>query len=35
LKLAELVHKAKDQQEAEEIPDSKSLFDKIKRSARG
>jgi hypothetical protein len=35
LKLAELVHKAKDQQEAEEVPDSKSLFDKMKRSGRG
>ena len=35
LKLAELVHKAKDQQEAEEVPDSKTLFDKMKRSVRG
>ena len=29
------VYKAKDKQEAEEIPDSKSLFDKMKRNARG
>ena len=35
LKLAELVYKAKDRQEAEEIPDSKSLFDKMKRNIRG
>lgn len=35
LKLAELVYKAKDKQEAEEIPDSKALFDRIKRNSRG
>jgi hypothetical protein len=35
LKLAELVYKAKDKQEAEEIPDSKSIFDRIKRGSRG
>ena len=35
LKLAELVYKAKDKQESEEIPDSKTLFEKIKRSSRG
>jgi len=35
LKLAELVYKAKDKQEAEEIPDSKAIFDRIKRNSRG
>lgn len=35
LKLAELVYKAKDKQEAEEIPDSRAIFDKIKRNSRG
>lgn len=35
LKLAELVYKAKDKQETEEIPDSKALFDRIKRNSRG
>jgi len=34
LKLAELVYKAKDKQEAEEIPNSHSLFDKIKRNSK-
>lgn len=35
LKLAELVYKAKDKQEAEEIPDSRSLFERIKHSSKG
>jgi hypothetical protein len=35
LKLAELVYKAKDKQEAEEIPDSRAIFDRIKRNSRG
>ena len=35
LKLAELVYKAKDKQEDEEIPDSHSLFAKIKRNSKG
>lgn len=35
LKLAELVYKAKNKQEAEEIPDSKAIFDRIKRNSRG
>jgi len=34
LKLAELVYKAKDKQEDEEIPNSHSLFDKIKRNSK-
>ena len=35
LKLAELVYKAKDKQEADEVPDSKAIFDRIKRNSRG
>lgn len=35
IKLAELVYKAKDKQEAEEIPSSSALFDKLKKNMRG
>lgn len=34
LKLAELVYKAKDKQEAEELPASSELFDRLKRNMR-
>lgn len=35
LKLAELVYKAKDKQEAEELPVSSELFNRLKRNMRG
>jgi len=35
LKLAELVYKAKDKQEAESIPTGGALFDKLERKLRG
>lgn len=35
LKLAELVYKAKDKQEAEELPASGELFNRLKRNMRG
>lgn len=35
LKLAELVYKAKDKQEAEELPSSNQLFDRLKNKIRG
>lgn len=35
LKLAELVYKAKDKQESDETPDSRSIFERIKRNSKG
>jgi hypothetical protein len=35
LKLAELVHKAKDRQEAESLPSGGALFDKLEKKLRG
>jgi len=35
LKLAELVYKAKDKQEAQELPSTTELFDRLKRNMRG
>jgi hypothetical protein len=34
LKLAELVHKAKDRQEADELPRGNSLFDRLEKRNR-
>jgi hypothetical protein len=34
LKLAELVHKAKDKQDAEDLPTGNDLFDRLERRSR-